>query len=124
LLQFGCHEKVADKTVYRWRDDILANMDIIEPVKEGKQMIQALHSAVRQCQLKIRVAPTESDKRGYMNTLCNLTTSMTDMLEKYGHKEKVADKHLIFGSNKIEVTFIDPDEDEQIDEKMNKEANK
>jgi hypothetical protein len=121
---FATESGIPNQTVYHWKDKVLSEMPPINPTLFGSKMIAATESAIRQCQLHIRTAPTFGDKARFMSVLCGLNQSLTDVYEKYGLKEKVADKHLIFGSNKIEVTFVDPDEDEQIDEKMNDGAKK
>jgi predicted transcriptional regulator len=103
---------VPNQTVYYWKDKLLEESPLINPAKFGNKMIAATEAAIKQCQLKIRTAKTDSDRAKFMNVLCNLNSNLTDIYEKFGHKEKVAEKHLIFGSSGITVKFLDPESPE------------
>jgi len=123
--QFATEMGIPNQTVYSWKDKILSEMPPIDIKKGGNQVIAATEAAIRQCQMHVRTAPTLADKSRFMSNLCSLAQTYTDMLEKYGHKEKVAEKHLIFGSSGITVKFLDPETpDEQNTDKVNKEAQK
>lgn len=92
-LKFSKEWGIPDTTIYRWREKILQEMPPINPTELGSNMVAAVKTSIKQCQLKIKTATTEADRRGYMNTLSRLTDNLTDLLERYEYKHKPVERH-------------------------------
>ena len=89
---------VPKTTLYRWKDKILSEMPPIDVKKVGDRIMQALDSGIRQANIKMRTAHTETEKARWAKVLGDLSKDMTHILESYGKKEKVPEKHEFEGS--------------------------
>jgi hypothetical protein len=87
--------QIPTTTLYRWRREILSEMDLISPEEYGRDIINALRSAAKQCQLKARDAPTPALQIKYFQTLNDITKNVTDLLERFGKKRKVAEQFVV-----------------------------
>ena len=95
---------IPDTTLYRWKDKILAELPPIDPKKVGSKIMRALDSAIRQAHIKMRTAKSETAKARWAKVLGDLSKDMTLMLESYGRKAKVADKHEFDGA--VDLGFM------------------
>jgi hypothetical protein len=98
---------VPKRTVHNWRNKILAEMDLIDPVEYGREIIGALKTSIKQCRQKVITVTQERDRIKYHNTIAKLSDSLTDMLERYEKKMKVADKIELETKGLVRINFND-----------------
>lgn len=108
---------IPQTTIHRWKEKIMLNRDPIDPTALGEDIMRGLKSAIRQANIRMKDASSEGDRIKWANTLGNLSQRMTDVLEAYGKKEKVADKHSFDGAVDFEFMRRVYDETKQVVEK-------
>lgn len=80
-------------TIHRWKDIILKEIDAIKPEEYGRELTQAVKASIRQCILIINDPKTKKAERAlFMDKLDKLSKTLTELLERYGKKQRVAEK--------------------------------
>lgn len=92
LTKVGAEWKIPVTTMHRWKTKILNEMVLPDIPKVGEDILMALRVSMNICRLKIKSSKTERDRGMYMDKLCKLSETFTDMSERYFHKEKLAER--------------------------------
>lgn len=119
IYQLSKEWQIANSTLKRWKDQIVQDIGIIDINKIGHNLHHAMISNIKLCQRLKAQTDSKTTKLKVIRTMNDSVKSLTEFLENYGYKEKIAEKleHI----NKEPIKFvINLDEPTQNDQKTKK----
>jgi len=117
--QLARNYDVSRETIYKDLQEIIDNTDINKVERVAYDIHNALQDALTESR-KILINPKMGSKNKLQaaRTVKDLTAELTEFLEQYGYKEKVADKHELHGDafQPVPIEVIEPDQDRNEEE--------
>ncbi len=113
--------EVDPRTIRKDREILIKKMDFSKVENTGKQILTTLRNNLSMAE-ELRVSSSGKDKLGAITVLNQTAQTFTDLLEKYGFKERLADKLEHSTGNEGVVINLVTKSDEEI--KKEKNANK
>lgn len=87
------------RTIANWKEQYIKKKGQLDLKKLGDNLIPAMIQNIKISEQDRHNAKTIGDRSKAINTMNNTVEKLTDFLEKYGYKQKVADKVEHLGAN-------------------------
>jgi len=92
ISQLAKEWSIPRSSIQRWKEEIVEELGPINLSKVGRNIGITMQSNLRLCHRLIRKANLTKDKVSAIKAYNDTVNTVTDFLEKYGYKDKVAEK--------------------------------
>ena len=106
-LELSKEWRIPERTLNRWKNQIVDKRGPLKLDLVANNLQVTMISNIKLCQRQIRIADSLHKRMEALKVYNELIKGFTEFLEKYGYKNKVADKIEHIGSIPVQINLIE-----------------